>query len=50
MNEKMISITVIEYERLKADAEFLDALRAAGVDNWDGYDSALDILEEKEER
>lgn len=25
---------------------WLDALEAAGVDNWDGYDCALEILEE----
>lgn len=41
-------------ERLEAalkiaqkDLEFLDALREAGVDNWSGYDYAIDILENK---
>jgi hypothetical protein len=26
-----------EYLSLKADSVFLENLRAAGVDNWDGY-------------
>jgi len=29
----------------KEGLEFLDALIRAGVDNWSGYDYALDILE-----
>jgi hypothetical protein len=32
-----VSITKDEYESLKEDSEFLANLRAAGVDNWDGY-------------
>ena len=35
-----------EVQALEEDAKFLSALRAAGVDNWDGYDYAFDILEE----
>lgn len=32
------------------DAEAkLNALEAAGVDNWEGYDHAMDILNEKED-
>lgn len=26
------------------DLMFLDALRAQGVDNWDGYDEAVDLF------
>jgi hypothetical protein len=37
-----------EYAQLKEDSEFLDALKAAGVDNWQGYDHAFDILREME--
>jgi len=47
--EEMITISLKEYEALKEDKRFLNALEAAGVDNWDGYDYALEILGEKEE-
>ena len=33
-------------ERLEETQTWMDALEAAGVDNWDGYDEALLILEE----
>jgi hypothetical protein len=35
-----------EYDKLISDQRFLEALLAAGVDNWDGYDYALEINEE----
>lgn len=45
-----------EAERLRArvaeledDAATLSALRAAGVDNWDGYDYAMELRREREE-
>ena len=41
-----IEITRAEYEQLKDDAKFLAALRAAGVDNWNGYDYAMELLEQ----
>ena len=34
------------YEALLNRDQKLCALEAAGVDNWDGYDEALSILEE----
>jgi len=34
-----------EYEELLEDRKFLDALRAAGVDNWEGYSDAHEFLE-----
>lgn len=43
---KMIEITLEEYEELLEDARFLDALRASGVDNWEGYEYAKDIMAE----
>jgi len=46
MTEETITITRKEYKELKEDSDFLQALRAAGVDNWDGYDYAIDILNE----
>lgn len=32
-------------EELEERVAFLDALEAAGVDNWDGYDEAQELLE-----
>lgn len=40
-----ISITQTEYQELKNDARILRALEHAGVDNWEGYDIAMDLLE-----
>ena len=34
------------YEDLIDDAQFLHALKAAGVDNWYGYEEAQDIMKE----
>lgn len=45
----MVTITRKEYDSLIEDSEFLEALRAAGVDNWEGYDFAIEILDENEE-
>ena len=44
MTEKTITITVKEYESLLKDSSFMRALEQAGVDNWEGYDYAIDIL------
>lgn len=46
MNEEKITITKKEYESLLEDSKFIQALRAAGVDNWEGYSFALNYLEE----
>jgi len=35
-----------ENDKLREDARFLDCLRAAGVDNWNGYEHAQDIMQE----
>lgn len=48
MEKQYISITVVEYESLVDDSNFLKALRAAGVDNWQWYDDAIDIYDEME--
>jgi len=39
-----VTISRKEYERLLAAQAKLDALEAAGVDNWSGYDDAMEIL------
>lgn len=49
MNQETITITVQEYKRLLEKADKLDALEGAGVDNWEGYDYAMDMLREGED-
>jgi uncharacterized protein YeeX (DUF496 family) len=34
---------------MQEDVDLLNALMEAGVDNWSGYDEAIDILEGKDE-
>ena len=46
MAEKTITITEKKYDELLEDSQFLSALEAAGVDNWDGYSIAADIKNE----
>ena len=44
--ENTVTITREEYEELLSDAEFLNYLHAAGVENWEGYEVAKEMLEE----
>ena len=44
--EETITITLKEYNALLADSDKLLALESAGVDNWQGYDEAMTILED----
>jgi len=37
MQEETITITKAEYDDLVRDQKFLNCLRRAGVDNWEGY-------------
>jgi len=46
--EETITISKKEYEELLKDSQFLDCLRGAGVDNWDGYDHAMEMMKEME--
>lgn len=41
---EQVTITRKEYDQLLAAQAMLDALKAAGVDNWTGYDDAMEIL------
>ena len=34
-----------KYNKLAADSQFLDALYAAGVDSWEGFEQAQEIYE-----
>lgn len=40
-----VTIKKSTYEKLVADSEFLSALHACGVDNWEGYSDAVEINE-----
>jgi hypothetical protein len=33
-------------EKLKEESRLLDCLKGAGVDNWEGYEDALDSFQE----
>ena len=46
MNKETVTITKEEYENLQERDDFLCALEAAGVDNWDGYSEAQQLLRE----
>ena len=41
-----IVLSTKEYKRLLEDSKLLAALEAAGVDNWDGYEDALEYMED----
>ena len=40
-----VNISLREYKSLLDDSEMLRALYAAGVQNWDGYEVALQEME-----
>ena len=46
--EETITISKKEYESLLEDQKLLQALQGAGVDNWSGYDYAIDMMQEME--
>lgn len=41
---EMITISKEAYDSLVEDAQFLEYLMAAGVDNWSGYEQAQEML------
>ena len=43
-----ITIPLAEYLSLQEQSTFLLYLRGAGVDNWDGYDYAIEAMENNE--
>lgn len=43
---KMIEVSEDRYDELLDAEQFLEALSDVGVDNWNGYYLALEILEE----
>jgi hypothetical protein len=40
---EVVIISLIEYNRLRADSEWLGCLETAGVDNWEGYSIAVEL-------
>lgn len=48
MNNK-INIDLKVYEDLIRDRQTLEALEAGGVDNWDGYDFAMEGIRKRRE-
>ena len=45
MSEEQVTIAKSEYENLLERDKILSALEGAGVDNWEGFDIALENLE-----
>ena len=45
-DDKKISISEEEYETLLNDSILLNCLEMMGVDNWDGYDEAIEQYNE----
>lgn len=46
--EKFVKITQTRLDYLEERAEFLNCLEAVGVDNWDGYGEAHQMLRDEE--
>lgn len=53
MESKTVTISQEEYDELVDDQILLDCLRNAGVDNWEGWDFAIEqyqaILDSKDD-
>lgn len=47
--EETITISKAVYEDMLEDIAFLRALEAAGVDNWEGFGIAQDMLDPEDE-
>jgi PHD/YefM family antitoxin component YafN of YafNO toxin-antitoxin module len=47
--KETVTISKEEYESLLEDSNKLLALEGAGVDNWEGYGYAIELLEEMNE-
>ena len=43
-NEENVTISKAKYDRLLYDSEKLNHLEACGVDNWSGWDDAMEML------
>ena len=46
IKKETIEISLGEYNRLQEVDELMDALKCLGVDNWDGYYEAQEMVKE----
>ena len=46
----VITISKEEYEKLLKDSQFLQCLEACGVDNWNGYSDAWNMVDEEDKQ
>ncbi|MNT01254.1 hypothetical protein D3C72_1357140 [compost metagenome] len=46
--EDTVTISKDEYEALQRDRELLNCLEACGVDNWSGWDDAMEMFTEED--
>jgi hypothetical protein len=46
ISDDTVTMTVAEYDNLYDDSILLNCLRNAGVDNWDGWEYAVEAYEE----
>ncbi len=46
--EEMVTISKEVYEQLLENSRKLECLECCGVDNWGGYDDAMNMLGEEE--
>lgn len=49
VGDKIVMVPQDQYYKLLERDRWLSALEAAGVDNWDGWDEACEILKEWDE-
>jgi hypothetical protein len=47
-DQSTITITLAEYQELVKASKELNVLHQMGVDNWDGYEEAIALLENDE--
>lgn len=40
-----VTVSIEEYEELVNDQKFLNCLYSAGVDNWEGFEDAKELLD-----
>lgn len=49
-NDAVITVDRKMFEKIVDDSNFLDCLKACGVDNWDGYSQAVEMFNQQEEQ
>jgi hypothetical protein len=47
--DETVTISQKQYDKFLEDSQFLSYLKARGVDNWDGYSDAYEMMYEEEE-